>query len=233
MSSNPLICLFCNQGFQNGMHILGCAHDPNHNVHAICQNMHESSSACSNKSLCRNTVLENMLKEIEESRLLKEKSNGSPVETPTEKLMYRIPLPAGGSYKGEWAGNNFHGVGDKIYPDGSRYVGDFKNGLRHGCGTYHYATGKIYEGMWAMGKRHGYGVLQKSHKFRHPIILFKGEWKEGKRCEMMKARKGTKRKAPTLKSPNVTILSNRSVEDAINDRVQTAYSKGSVVDVES
>jgi hypothetical protein len=182
--------------------------------------------------MTRNKVLENML-EQKELRLQEEESCSSPTELVKERQMYRIPLPGGGSYEGGWLDGNFHGIGDKIYPDGSRYVGEFEHGLRHGCGNYRYATGKIYEGMWESGKRHGYGILQKSSPYRRSIILYKGEWKAGKRCEPVKIRSRTKRKQPTPNSPNVTLLGNRSVEDTINDRVQTAYSKGSVVDVDN
>lgn len=89
------------------------------------------------------------------------------------------------------------------YPDGSVYMGHMRDNQRHGRGTLrtaafvyganhapytsedaeenaHRAKWHEYAGTWENDKLHGYGVhLQKSGNGAE-IVIFEGEWNQGK-----------------------------------------------------
>lgn len=65
-------------------------------------------------------------------------------------------------YEGEWLNGEWHGNGDRYFPNGDVYRGQFHNGLIHGIGTMQYASPPYLEytrftGTWVEGQRHGHG----------------------------------------------------------------------------
>ncbi|WP_026903633.1 hypothetical protein [Pedobacter glucosidilyticus] len=87
----------------------------------------------------------------------------------------------GGSYKGYWKDNYFHGQGTFDYghinaPKGDKYVGEWAYGKFHGKGTYFYQIGDKYEGEWVNGQKMGKGTY-----FFISGNKYEGEWQNSYR----------------------------------------------------
>ncbi|MEE1885930.1 MORN repeat-containing protein [Pedobacter flavus] len=68
-----------------------------------------------------------------------------------------VNAPKGDKYEGDWAYGKFHGKGTYFYLIGDKYIGEFVNGQKSGKGSYFWKSGSKYEGEWQGGYRTGYG----------------------------------------------------------------------------
>jgi hypothetical protein len=65
----------------------------------------------------------------------------------------------GMSYRGQFRGGIFHGLGLLNLPSKDQYIGNFISGKRNGTGKYVFAAGHIYEGEFRSDKRTGQGKM--------------------------------------------------------------------------
>ena len=97
-----------------------------------------------------------------------------------EAKVYYLENP-GGSYKGYWKDNDFHGQGTFDYghintSKGDKYVGEWANGKYNGQGTYFFLIGDIYKGEWINGQRTGKGTY-----FFKNGNKYEGDWQNSYR----------------------------------------------------
>ena len=85
---------------------------------------------------------------LENAKLLK--SNGETVGN-----AYKLQLPDGSLYEGQFQDGKFHGLGRFTSPDGSLYEGQFQDGKFHGEGQLRYPDGSQYSGNFLDGKKSG------------------------------------------------------------------------------
>lgn len=62
-------------------------------------------------------------------------------------------------YEGNWADDNYVGLGVFYWRSGHHYEGPFVAGHEEGAGVFTYSSGRRYEGEHTAGKENGYGVL--------------------------------------------------------------------------
>ncbi len=75
------------------------------------------------------------------------------------QAFYRLTLPDGEVYEGNFCDESFHGIGMYVYKDGSIYEGSWHRGTRFGHGHYRSAEGWSYEGFYDTNRRHREGVI--------------------------------------------------------------------------
>lgn len=69
----------------------------------------------------------------------------------------KLNTPAGDSYDGMWAKDQFNGQGTYKWADGSKYTGEWKNGVQDGYGIFFYPNGDKYTGYFRNNKFQGEG----------------------------------------------------------------------------
>ncbi|EPG65630.1 MORN repeat protein [Leptospira wolffii] len=85
-------------------------------------------------------------------------------------------LPGRYRFEGEFKNGLAHGKGRLELANGEYYEGEWKNGIKEGRGLQRFSDGRYYEGFWKENKENGKGILKNSDG----VVLFEGEWKEGK-----------------------------------------------------
>lgn len=72
---------------------------------------------------------------------------------------YRLRLPDGELYEGNFCDEFYHGIGMYTYKDGSVYEGSWHRGTRFGHGHYRSSEGWAYEGFYDTNRRHREGII--------------------------------------------------------------------------
>ena len=67
-----------------------------------------------------------------------------------------------------------HGKGEETFPDGRKYTGNFANDEYDGIGIFVWADGSEYEGSWKAGQWHGVGNYSTAEGETR-----RGEWSQG------------------------------------------------------
>ncbi len=114
------------------------------------------------------------------------------------QLFYRLTLPNGETYEGNFCDETYHGIGLYTYLDGSVYEGRWHRGTRFGHGQLRSSEGWTYEGFFDKDRRHRQGVISfpdgscymgdfyydsiqgKGIYITHLRDVYKGEMKDGK-----------------------------------------------------
>lgn len=82
----------------------------------------------------------------------------------------------GGSYKGEFEDNEYHGEGTLALANGDYFKGIWKHAeFDHGVVRYTTSQREIYEGGWNNQKQEGYGT------YTWPNATYIGDWKKGEK----------------------------------------------------
>lgn len=102
----------------------------------------------------------------------------------------RISYPSGNTYEGEFADDEYNGMGTFTTAEGT-YVGHFRSGKFDGQGTFVYRKGGVYIGQWHNGKYQGQGTYVYATG-----RTYIGEWDAGKIVKKEGAVAGSSNESP-------------------------------------
>eukprot|EP00542_Grammatophora_oceanica_P000090 CAMPEP_0194067692 /NCGR_PEP_ID=MMETSP0009_2-20130614/86689_1 /TAXON_ID=210454 /ORGANISM="Grammatophora oceanica, Strain CCMP 410" /LENGTH=726 /DNA_ID=CAMNT_0038720725 /DNA_START=60 /DNA_END=2240 /DNA_ORIENTATION=+ len=92
-----------------------------------------------------------------------------------------LVLIDGSTFQGDFVDGAMNGIGtfhDVIH--GYEYNGDFKHGLKHGFGQETFEDGRMYCGEYRDSQRCGFGKLFQSEEGGDPVLIYKGDWIDGR-----------------------------------------------------
>lgn len=119
--------------------------------------------------------------DIDELEELSESSLSSDEEHATEPRPI-FTLRDGGSYHGEWRGNDRHGFGIQYWADGASYKGEWDCSTAHGKGTMTHVDGDTYSGEWRHNVAHGLGVYTHRDASTGRCVTYHGQWAKDLQC---------------------------------------------------